>query len=80
MVTGRSNALSYLKGKLATITDTYTLAIVTYALQLANDPAKEIALNKLVKLAVTEGEQMLNACSSHQDRRPYYTVWQTEEQ
>ena len=41
------------------MSDTYTLALVAYAFELADDPAKETALNELMKKVVREGENKL---------------------
>ena len=41
------------------MSDTYTLALVAYAFELAHDPAKETALNELMKKVVREGEKKL---------------------
>nr|KAG5690559.1 hypothetical protein BaRGS_014692 [Batillaria attramentaria] len=49
-------ALDYLKQQLPSITDTYVLAIVSYALALAGDPASTSALARLESKAVVEGK------------------------
>ena len=56
---GISLAVQYLKGKLRDTSDTYTLALLAYAFELANDPAKETALGELMKKAIREGELLL---------------------
>ena len=54
-----SLAVQYLKGKLRDMSDTYTLALIAYAFELAGDSAKETALEKLMKKAIKEGETLL---------------------
>lgn len=54
-----SLAVQYLKGKLRDMSDTYTLALIAYAFELAGDSAKETALEKLTKKAIREGETLL---------------------
>ncbi len=44
-------AVRYLEGKLSAMTDPYTVAITTYALELAESPKKVEAYNKLMSLA-----------------------------
>ena len=56
MKQGISQAVQFLKGKLRGMSDTYTLALVAYAFELADDPAKETALTELMKKAIREGE------------------------
>ena len=51
-----SLAVQYLKGKLGDMSDTYTLALIAYAFELADDSAKEIALEKLMKKVIKEGK------------------------
>ena len=51
-----SLAVQYLKGKLGDMSDTYTLALIAYAFELADDSAKEIALGKLMKKVIKEGK------------------------
>lgn len=41
------------------MSDTYTLALIAYAFELAGDSAKETALEKLTKKAIREGETLL---------------------
>nr|KAG5689527.1 hypothetical protein BaRGS_008902 [Batillaria attramentaria] len=48
-------AVDYLKQQLPSITDNYVLAIVSYALALAGDPASTSALARLESKAVVEG-------------------------
>ncbi|HEX9896646.1 MAG TPA: alpha-2-macroglobulin family protein [Dehalococcoidales bacterium] len=44
-------AVKYLEGKLSAMTDPYTVAITTYALELAQSPKKDEAYKKLMSLA-----------------------------
>ncbi len=44
-------AVKYLEGKLSAMTDPYTVAITTYALEFAQSPKKDEAYNKLMSLA-----------------------------
>ncbi|KAK7474938.1 hypothetical protein BaRGS_00033825, partial [Batillaria attramentaria] len=49
-------AVDYLKHQLPTITDNYVLAIVSYALTLAGDPAARTTLTRLENNAIVEGK------------------------
>ncbi|MDP2953442.1 MAG: alpha-2-macroglobulin, partial [Chloroflexota bacterium] len=44
-------AIKYLEGKLAEMTDAYTVAVTAYALELAKSPRREDAYRKLMSLA-----------------------------
>ncbi len=46
-----SQAVGYLEGKLDEMTDSYEVAITTYALELADSPLKDKAYDKLMSLA-----------------------------
>ena len=48
--------MTFLKGKLREMSDTYTLALVAYAFELADDPAKETVIAELMKKVVREGK------------------------
>nr|KAG5689536.1 hypothetical protein BaRGS_008911 [Batillaria attramentaria] len=48
-------AVDYLKQQLPSITDNYVLAIVSYALALAGDPAARTTLTRLENNAIVEG-------------------------
>ena len=48
--------MTFLKGKLGEMSDTYTLALVAYAFELADDPAKETVIAELMKKVVREGK------------------------
>lgn len=45
----------FLKKQLINVADVYTLAIMAYAMELADDPAKETILDELMKKAVRQG-------------------------
>ncbi|KAK7473610.1 hypothetical protein BaRGS_00035157, partial [Batillaria attramentaria] len=49
-------AVDYLKQQLPSITDNYVLAIVSYALALAGDPAARTTLTRLENNAIVEGK------------------------
>jgi len=49
--TASGRAVSYLEGKLNSIEDAYTMAIVSCALELANSPRKGDAHEMLMKMA-----------------------------
>jgi CD109 antigen len=48
---GSGKAVKYLEGKLSAMTDPYTVALTTYALEFAQSPKKDEAYNKLMSLA-----------------------------
>jgi CD109 antigen len=48
---GSGKAVKYLEGKLSAMTDPYTVALTTYALEFAQSPKKGEAYNKLMSLA-----------------------------
>lgn len=52
-----AKALRYVKTTLDSVDDIYSLAIATYAAQLANHPSKIVFLQKLDKLAKVEGRK-----------------------
>lgn len=57
-----NRALEYLVGQLEVIDDPYSLAISTYALQLANNPYKDTAFFKLEAKAIVEGKKFGKSC------------------
>ena len=68
-------AVSYLEGKLGEMTDAYTLAITTYALELADSAKKNDAYNKLMALAKEDenglhwGSDAIIRCLNRRQRR-----------
>ncbi|XP_028411916.1 CD109 antigen-like isoform X2 [Dendronephthya gigantea] len=75
---GISKAVRFLKTKLSGISDVYTLALIAYAFELADDTAKETALEKLMTKAIREdGTLHWKQSSSVNSKsspwlRPYY--------
>ena len=53
---GSQKAVSYLEDELHGIQDPYTVALVTYALELADSPARDVAYKKLMTMAVEDEE------------------------
>jgi CD109 antigen len=49
-----ARAVSYLEGKLEEINDAYTMALVTYALELAGSEKKDEAYGRLMELAIED--------------------------
>lgn len=50
------------------MSNTYTLALVAYAFELADDPAKETALGELFKKAIRDGKIIRYS-------KPYWSVY-----
>ena len=55
VTTAKNKAITYLKHELAHISDDYILAMTTYALTLAADPAASSAFTRLLNDAVVKG-------------------------
>ena len=49
---------SYLERAVSRLSDPYEMAIVTYALTLANSPAKEFAFNRMHKMRRESGKSI----------------------
>jgi uncharacterized protein HemY len=59
MKRGISQAVTFLRAQLSKVSNTYTLALLAYAFELAGDSAKETVLAELMKNVVREGETKL---------------------
>jgi len=55
---GSGKAVKYLEGKLSAMTDPYTVAITSYAFELAQSPKKNEAYTKLMSLAIEDENGM----------------------
>lgn len=53
-ITGATNAVGYLEGRLEEIDDAYTMALAAYALELAESTMRDQAYNKLMSFSQTD--------------------------
>ena len=51
--------MTFLRAQLSKVSNTYTLALLAYAFELAGDSAKETVFAELMKNVVREGETKL---------------------